>query len=77
MPIRCRVKEIDYGIFIDKIETQEETISLRNFFREAGQQPVGPPADCQILLFGVKMEQFARLVDGANIELILTPHPDS
>jgi hypothetical protein len=73
MPIRCRVKEIDYGIFIDRIETQEDAISLRNFFREAGQQPVGPPADCQILLFGVKMEQFAKLVDGANIELISTP----
>lgn len=70
MPIRCRVNETAHGVFLDKIETQEDAIWLRNYFREAGQQPIGPPADCQILLFGVKMEQFAKLVDGANIELI-------
>ena len=70
MRIRCRAKQSDNGVFIYGIETKDDAIRLQNFFREAGQQPIGPPADCQILLFGLSMEHFAKLVQLANIELI-------
>ena len=70
MRIKCQVRHTDHGVFISGIKTEEETELLRRFFCERGQKPVGPPADCQILLFGVSMDQFARLVEGANIEFV-------
>lgn len=70
MRIRCEATHTAYGVFIRGIKTEEETERLRCFFRERGQKPIGPPADRQILLFGLSMDQFDRLVEGANIELV-------
>ena len=70
MHIKCQARATGYGVFIRGIKTEEETERLRRFFRERGQKPIGPPADRQILLFGLSMEQFSRLVEGANIEFV-------
>ena len=73
MPIRCQVSDTGHGVFISGIKTEEETERLRRFFRERGQVPIGPAADRQILLVGLSLEQFSKLVADANIELINEP----
>lgn len=70
MPIKCEAMQTDFGVFLHGIATAEDTLSLRRFFRERGQTPIGPPADCQILLVGLKIEQFSKLVESADIELL-------
>lgn len=70
MPIRCQARETGHGVFVSGIRTEEETEHLRRFFRERGQNPIGPTSDRQMLLVGLSLEQFSRLVKDANIELI-------
>lgn len=70
MRIKCHATETGHGVFISGIETEDDAASLRSFFRERGPKPIGPPADCQILLVGLNMEQFTKLIEGANIEFV-------
>ena len=70
MAIRCQATETDFGVFVHGIATVEDAIHLRDFFRQRGQKPIGPPADCQILIVGLNIERFSKLIEGTTIELV-------
>jgi hypothetical protein len=74
MPIRFHAEHIDHGILLSKIETPEEAESVRNFFHERGTPSVisqlSIPGDSKVYLPGPTKDQFAKLIEGANVELI-------
>ena len=73
MRIRCQARDTGHGVFVSGIETEEETERLKGFFRERGQIPIGPAADRQMLLVGLSLEQFSKLAEAADIELVNDP----
>lgn len=70
MRIKCHAVATAHGIFLSDIASEKEAESLRCFFSEMGAKAIGPPADRQLLLVGLNIEQFVKLVEGANIELV-------
>ena len=74
MPIRLHAEDTGYGVLLSRIEMQADVESLCSFFSEKGAAPtVGPesvPGDNRVFLAGLSMEQFARLIEWANVELI-------
>lgn len=74
MPIRLHAEDTGHGVLLSQIEMQADAESLRNFFSEKGAAAtVGPlsiPGDYRVFLAGLTMEQFAQLIERANVELI-------
>lgn len=60
---------------MSKIENIEQAVGLRCFFAEYGiGSAVGAPAEGEggfrLILVGLSLDEFKRLIAGANIELI-------
>lgn len=74
MPIRFHAEHIDHGVLLSKIETLEEAESVRNFFLEKSTpsaiSQLSTPGDYKVYLPGPTKDQFAKLIEGANVELI-------
>ena len=62
-----------HGIFLSHIENEEAAQNLRGFFSEMGMRVIGPPIDRQLLLVGLNIERFSKLVENADIELVNEP----
>jgi hypothetical protein len=74
MPIRVHAEETGRGVLLSRIEMQADVESLCSFFSEKGAAatagPQSVPGDNRVFLAGLTMEQFAQLIEWANVELI-------
>lgn len=74
MPLRCHAEHDGQGIVLSSIKCIDDAVSLRCFFAERGAvATVREPytnEDCRVLLPGISIGEFARLIAGSNIELI-------
>lgn len=70
--IQFHAERTNGGLRLQEIRPCSETENLCNYFNENGIYPAidhhACPADTQILLMGLTMERFARLLEGARIE---------
>lgn len=75
MPVRCHAKHDGHGIVLSSIKCIDDAVSLRCFFGERGAAAIVCESDanqdcCRVLLPGISIGEFARLIAGSNIELI-------
>lgn len=73
MRIKCHAMATAHGVFLSDIASEKDCENLRCFFSEMGTKAIGPPGDRQLLLVGLNIEQTAKLVEGADIELVNVP----
>lgn len=75
MPIRCHAEQTSRGVMLSRMETQADADSLRVFFLEqaiaaVAISPRAGEGHDQVLLPGLTLEVFHRLIERANIELV-------
>jgi len=73
MPIRLHAEHTGRGVSLKRIATPNDAESLRLFFAEKGSAATVSPfsvSDHRVFLPGMTMDQFAKLIEAANIELI-------
>jgi hypothetical protein len=74
MPIRLHAEDTGQGVLLSRIETQADVESLCSFFSEKGAAatagPQSAPSDNRVFLAGLTIDQFAQLIEWANVELI-------
>ena len=74
MRIKCHAEHDCQGIVLSKIRCEEDALSLRWFFDQRGTPATVVDADGQeglmMILRGVSMAGFAKLVAGSNVELL-------
>lgn len=74
MPIRCHAEHDGQGIVLSQIRCDEDAVSLCCFFEERGvsaaMTDVAGQDDFTLILAGVSIAEFAKLITGSNIELI-------
>jgi hypothetical protein len=69
MRVRCHVVQITGGLWLSGIAKRHDVESLCDFFRGKGLSAT-IDADGNVLLLGLAMERFFKLVDDANIALV-------
>ncbi len=73
MAIRVHAEYMGRGVLLKKVASQADAESLRNLFAERELAAVISPfaaGDYRVFLAGLSAEEFAKLIEGANIELI-------
>lgn len=73
MAIRLQAEQTGLGVLLKRIGTQADAESIRKYLAEKGiAATIGSLAvgDYRVFLLSVTKEEFAKLIEGANVELI-------
>lgn len=73
MAIRLKAEATGLGVLLKAIETQADAESLCQFFHKKGVAANASPlavGDNRLFLPGLTFDQFLKLIQGSNIELI-------
>lgn len=73
MAIRLKAEATGLGVLLKAIETQADAESLCQFFHEKGVAANASPlavGDNRLFLPGLAFDEFVKLIEGSNVELI-------